>query len=280
MTGTAAALIPDLQMERNESTLPNESAGSGVSWAAVAGGAFVAAALSLILLALGAGFGLSSVSPWSNAGVSASAVGAAGIVWLIAMQAISSAMGGYIAGRLRTKWAKVHSDEVYFRDTAHGLLVWSVGLVMTASFLASAALSMVGGAASPAATQTPESDSNGYFVDSLFRSERPATERIDAATHAEAGRILTNAIAAKDLPAPDRTYLSQLIAGRTGISQPEADKRVSDVFTAARQAVDNARKAGAHLLLWLFVALLIGAFCASYAATIGGMQRDAVRSSQ
>jgi len=86
----------------------------------VIAGAFVAAALSLILLALGTGLGLSSVSPWSNVGASASTVSKAAIVWLIVMQVIASAMGGYLAGRLRTKWANIHNDEVYFRDTAHG----------------------------------------------------------------------------------------------------------------------------------------------------------------
>src|ERR1700737_2985487 len=125
----------------------NEAHSSGVSWAAVIAGAFVAAALSLILLALGTGMGLSSVSPWSNMGASASTIGRAGIAWLIIIQIIASAMGGYLAGRLRTKWATIHTDEVYFRDTAHGFLVWAVGLVVTASFLASAATSMIGGAA-------------------------------------------------------------------------------------------------------------------------------------
>src|ERR1700682_5278826 len=92
----------------------NEAYSSGMSWPAVIGGAFVAAALSLILLALGAGLGLSSVSPWSNAGASAAAVGKAAVAWLIAAQIMASAMGGYVAGRLRTKWASVHTDEVYF----------------------------------------------------------------------------------------------------------------------------------------------------------------------
>jgi len=123
----------------------HEASSSGVSWAAVIGGAVVAAAVSLILLALGTGVGLSSVSPWSNVGTSASTAGKTAIVWLIVSQIIASAMGGYLAGRLRTKWVNIHTDEVYFRDTAHGFLVWAVGLVITAAFLASAATSMVGG---------------------------------------------------------------------------------------------------------------------------------------
>jgi hypothetical protein len=119
---------------------------------AVIAGAFVAAALWLILLALGTGLGLSSVSPWSNVGASASTINSAAIVWLIIIEIVASAMGGYLAGRLRTRWATIHTDEVYFRDTAHGFLVWAVGLVITASFLASAATSMVGSAGQVRAT--------------------------------------------------------------------------------------------------------------------------------
>src|SRR5471030_2497915 len=125
----------------------NEAHTSGVSWGAVVAGAFVAAALSLALLALGTGIGFSAVSPWANAGASASAIGWTAIGWLVLMQLIASSVGGYLAGRLRTRWVNVHTHEVYFRDTAHGFLVWAVGLVITAAFLTSAATSVVGGAA-------------------------------------------------------------------------------------------------------------------------------------
>jgi len=122
----------------------NEPYVSAISWSAVIAGAFAAAALSLALLALGAGTGLSAISPWSSTGASASAVGAGAIIWLIVIEILASAMGGYVAGRLRTKWVNVHTHEVYFRDTAHGFLVWCVGLVMMAAFLATAAASVVG----------------------------------------------------------------------------------------------------------------------------------------
>jgi hypothetical protein len=77
------------------------------------------------------------------------------------------------------------------------------------------------------------------------------------------------------LPA-DQEYLAQLAAAKTGISVPEANQRVANMFANAMQAADTARKATAHLLLWLFLSLLMGAFSASYAATIGGRQRDHV----
>ena len=118
-----SSLRPVVDRETPLSVGRIEASASGVSWAAVAGGAFVAAALSLILLSLGTGLGFSAVSPWSNNGASAAAIGSGAIVWLILTQVLASALGGYLGGRLRTKWAGVHTDEVYFRDTAHGLLV-------------------------------------------------------------------------------------------------------------------------------------------------------------
>ena len=265
----------------NQTSGGNESHSSGVSWAAVIAGAFVTAALSLILLALGTGFGFSSVSLWSNVGASASTVGTSAIVWLILMQIMSSSMGGYLAGRLRTKWANIHTDEVYFRDTAHGFLAWAVALVITAAFLASAATSMMGAAAQLSATASSagaerELNPNEYFGDALFRSDNARPDSNGASVRGEAGRIFANALRQGQVPPADKSYLAQLVASKTGLSRSDAEKRVSDVFAAAQQAADTARKTIAHSLLWTFVALLIGAFCASFTATIGGRQRDHV----
>jgi len=272
-----APLVDSRQPTITEPPVKNEASSSGVSWAAVLGGAPVAAATSLILLALGTGVGLSSVSPWSNAGASASAVSKTAIAWLIVSQIIASAMGGYLAGRLRTKWVNTHTDEVYFRDTAHGFLVWAVGLVIAAAFLASAATSIVGGTAQAGATALSAADPNGYFVDSLFRSDTPASNPNDAGlVRAEAGSILANGLRQRDVPASDKTYLAKLVAARTGLSQTDAEQRVSQILAEARQAADTARKAAAHLSYWTFFALLVGAFCASFAATVGGKQRDRV----
>jgi hypothetical protein len=248
---------------------------SGVSWGAVIGGAFVAAALSLILLALGAGFGLSSISPWSNTGAARSPLGMTAIVWLIFMQIVVWSMGGYLAGRLRTKWVSIHSNEVYFRDTANGFLVWAVGVVITVTFLASAAATMVGGNGQETATKTAV-DPNAYFVDSLFRSDPPKSDVADFAGRAEAERIFAREMLDSNASAADRSYLSGLVAARTGLSRADADTRVSQVITDARQAADAARRTTARLLFWLFIALLTGAFSASLAATIGGRQRDQV----
>ncbi|HEV7822485.1 MAG TPA: hypothetical protein VGO84_14990 [Burkholderiales bacterium] len=292
--------------------LPNEARVSAVSWAAVSAGAFVAAALSVTLVALGMGLGLSAISPWSNSGASVTTIGVATIIWLILMQIISSGMGGYIAGRLRTKWVDVHTDEVFFRDTAHGFLAWAVGVVIGAAFLASAAASLLGtavetavppltAAAGAAGARAPDAARNaaggnsegryGYYVDTLMRSTPGGPSAAatggsagnDGATRAEIGRIFANGMQRQNLAPADRTYLAGLIAARTGVSQTDAEQRIDQAMgqaknaeTEARQAADTARKAAAHLSLWTFLSFLVGAFCASFAATIGGRQRDRV----
>ena len=284
MQASTAVVTPIGERPTIVSEIPgkNEAYSAGVSWPAVIGGAFVAAALALILLSLGTGLGFSSISPWSNMGAVASTIGKAAIAWLIATQIIASAMGGYLAGRLRTKWVNVHTDEVYFRDTAHGFLVWALGLVVTAAFLASAATSLAGGAMQrSAATTATDAETSGlnshaYLIDTLFRSNGSVSDRNDALARGEAERILTHGMRQGALPAADQTYLAQMVSARTGLNQAEAENRVSEVFAQAQQSAENARKALAHLSLWLFVALLSGAFCASYAGTIGGRQRDRV----
>lgn len=281
---------PEFVAAHSEASAPNREAhSSGVSWGAVIGGAFVAAALYLILLALGAGFGLSAISPWSDVGATATTAGVIAIAWLVITEIIASAFGGYLTGRLRTKWTLVHSDEVFFRDTANGFLAWAVAFVVSAAFLATAATVMAGGsaamaggservrAASANATENALADPNMYFVDALFRSGRVGGDTSDAAAKAEADRILARGLAEKQIPSADQSYLVMLVAARTGISPPEAERRVSDVITQARQAEDTVRKATAHFLLWLFLSLLMGALSASFAATIGGRQRDHVK---
>ncbi len=119
-------------------------------------------------------------------------------------------------------------------------------------------------------------EANRYYVDSLFRSGQPATAN-DVALRTEVGAIFAHAIAQRDLSEEDKRYVSARVAAHTGLSQAEASQRVDSVFEQDRQAADVARKAVAHALYWLFVALLLGAFSGSFAATFGGRQRDRIR---
>ncbi|QPN44608.1 hypothetical protein I5S86_24205 [Priestia aryabhattai] len=262
---------------------------SGVSWAAIFAGAAAAASLSLILMVLGAGLGFAATSPWADEGASAKALGISTIIWLLLTQILASGLGGYIAGRLRVKWANLHGDEVYFRDTAHGFLAWAIAtlvaamlIVSTAGGLASAGVQAGANAVGAAASMAPKPDANGYFVDSLFRSDGPAPVSDDAA-NGVAARIIARSITQGTLAEDDRAYLAQLVAQRTRLSQPEAEARVDQVFAQveqakveAKKAADTAAKVAAWTALWTFVALLCGAFFASLAALYGGRQRDRV----
>src|SRR5580700_10586672 len=224
----------------------NEASSSAVSWAAVIGGAFVAASLSLILLSLGTGLGFSAVSPWTHNGASAAAIGAGAIAWLIATQIAASALGGYLGGRLRTKWTNVHTDEVYFRDTAHGLLVWAVGMVITAGFLASSAASFAGAERSANQLNSAQDSSlnpNAYFVDTLLRGTGSAPEKPDASDRAEVSGIFAHDLRQGALPSGDQSYLALLVSARTGLNASDAEKRVTDVFGEAQEATDRVRKA-------------------------------------
>lgn len=102
--------------------------------AILAGAAAATAALSLILLMLGTGLELSSVSPWAFSGVSSTTFGVSAILWLTFTQLVAPEWrDGYLTGKLRIKWGAVHTDEVYFRDTAQGFLFWAVAALATAA---------------------------------------------------------------------------------------------------------------------------------------------------
>jgi hypothetical protein len=244
-----------------------------ISWGAVIGGAFVMAALGLVLLALGAGFGLSSVSPWPNSGVSLTSFTVEMAVWLIVVQWLSSGVGGYVAGRLGARAVRIHADEAYFRDTAHGITAWAVAVVVSMGLLASAAGTLLGGTALNAGTNKT-SDPNAYITDTLYRPAKPDAAPVPADVRAEAGRILAADIATKNVPAADKTYLAQSVAARTGVSTDEAQKRVDTAIADARQNAEKTRKAAAGSALFIGFSLLIGGFIAGIAAKIGGHHRD------
>jgi hypothetical protein len=258
-----------------------EPSGAGVSWAAVTAGAIVSCALTLVLIAFGIGLGLSVVSPWAGSGVSATTFKIGTGLYLVVIAMLSSSIGGYIAGRLRSRWIGVRSDEVYFRDTAHGFVAWALASVLGAVLLASPATSLLGGAMSGAAQATSSAASrsgpmDGY-VDTLLRSDTPAAPNSGNGSdpRGEMVRLFSSSFRnGGDIKPADREYASKVVAARTGMSQADADKRVNDVVTQVKADTDAARKATAQLAFWLTASLLLGAFCASLAATEGGGLRD------
>ena len=280
---------------------------SGTSWGAVFAGATGAAALSLVLLVLGVGLGFSSVSPWSHSGITAATLGVSAVVWLTFTQLAASGIGGYLAGRLRVRWLAVHTDEVFFRDTAHGFLAWSIASLAMATLLATSVTNIVSGGVHAAGTvaggaaaagtaitasandKAAKSDANAdtlsYSIDSLFRADPKTPGAAVPVDGAMISRIFVQDLAAGGMSPSDQTYIAQVVAQRTGSSQADAEQRVATLFNdllkakndaiqAAKQAAEAARKATAIASLWIAFSLFVGAFVASAAATYGGRLRD------
>ena len=275
--------------------VPEKSSSSATSWGAVIAGGVAAAAATLVLMLVGAGLGLTMVSPFSNEGFSLATVTVSTAIWLVVVQWLSALVGGYLAGRLRTKWVNLHTDEVFFRDTAHGFLAWALATLLVAGLLSSTISAMIGGgvqAASnvasgaamggAAAAASDDGDMTGYFVDTLLRPADP-TQPVEGGDQAsaEVSRILLASAASGEMQADDRAYLESLVAARTGLTPADAKARVDAVLERAdeaaqqaQQAAETARTAGATFALVGALSLFVGAFIASAAAALGGRLRD------
>jgi hypothetical protein len=279
---------------------------SAASWGSIAAGAVTASAVSLALVALGVGLGLSAVSPWTDTGVSASTFKVTAGVYLVLVAVMSSAIGGYLSARLRTKWVGIHTNEAFFRDTAHGFVAWAFATIISATVLGTAITHLVAGAASATASagqSAANSNPAQVYVDRLFRRESPAGSNAPAsgtapgsdagtvsgpqspapgtstgpnpATRAEVTRLWPASIQADEgLAAADRTYIARLVATNAGLNQADAEKRVDEVVQQAKADADRLRRNGAQFAFWMTAALLFGAFAASLAAAEGGQHRD------
>lgn len=277
---------------------------SAVSWASVIAGAAIAAAVSAMLVIGGAGLGFLSMSPWDREGASGAALAIGSIAWLLASQIIAYGIAGYVAGRLRTKWADADPDEIYFRDTAHGLLVWALSAVLGIVLLGSAMASIVSGTAKAGASlaggtaQAAVAVAGGaagassagnlpldYFTDALLRPDNATAPSGQTDARQEVARILVRGAVNQQLPDSDRSYLIKLVARQAGMDEAGARARLTQIEGQIKQAADQAeqktreaadaaRKAAVGFSLWAFASLLIGAFVASLAATIGGRARD------
>jgi hypothetical protein len=277
-----------------------ETSKPAVVWGPIFAGAFAAVVTTAVLMLLGSGLGLTMISPWSGESAGLTTIAASTAIWIVVVQWLSSALGGYISGRLRTKWVGVHTDEVFFRDTAHGFMAWAVatllvigmiGLHSTVLFGAGAnvAANVAGGAANAAGQNTQNSDQNsmtGYFVDTLLRpadASRLATTAPDAdqAISGQVTRILTVSAMQGEVSQEDRAYLASLVAARTGLSPQDAQARVDTTLAKvnefkvkAQAAADEARKVSATAAILGALSMAIGAFIASVAGAMGGRQRD------
>jgi hypothetical protein len=294
----------DCRMTDTTIVMPAEAkAGSPLSWSAAIAGALAATAVTLIIIALGSGIGLSFASPYS--GPSAKTMTIAAAVWLLMAETMGFATGGYLAGRLRSPAYDGVIGETTFRDAAQGLLVWALGVVAMASlagllgfFAAGATAHVTAGAAAGAARGQGMASANGptdYFVDLMFRpapsvataaGQRPTSDTVGIApagaqpalsneARAEITRILARSVSQARIDDSDRAYLAQVVAARTGLSPEEAQRRVSEVEAKAREAADTAAKAAAYVSFWTFMALLFGGAAATLGGMLGGQLRDA-----
>jgi hypothetical protein len=296
------ALVSDVEAVVVPDAVPEESSRGATSWGAVVAGGVAAAAATLVLMLVGSGLGLTMVSPFSGEGISLETATVWTAIWLVITQWLSALLGGYLAGRLRTKWVNLHTDEVFFRDTAHGFLAWALGTLLVAALLGSTISAIIGtgveaasnvaagvatGGAAAAASDEDDSNMTGYFVDMLLRPADPAAAPPAGApgstdqTSAEVSRILLASAASGKMDPDDRAYLDSLVAARTGLPAAEAKarvdavlKRAEDAAAQAKQAAETARKAGATFALVGALSLVIGAFIASAAAALGGRLRD------
>jgi hypothetical protein len=280
---------------------------SFVEWPAVLAGAVLAAALAFVFLTFGAAIGLSATSPWPGSGLSARVIASIAIFWLLAQQIGSLMIGGYVAGRMRTRWHE-RGHEAEFRDGLHGALVWAVGILIsafllfaTASATARTGLELAGRGGAPT---TGTSSALDTVIDTMLRptvtaqastaaakssttAASPATPATRAqtvsvarnfadarATRAEISRLLAGSVTSGDLSADNRAYLTELVAQHTGMSREEAERRVGNAVKGAREATNQARKAGILAGFVTAAGLVLSLGAAWWAAMKGGQHRD------
>ena len=252
---------------------PESGAQSYVEWGAVVGGAIAALATGLVLLNFGAAIGLASVSPFTSTATGLKAVGVGSAFWFLLVTLWSFALGGYLAGRLRHRWNDATPDEVEFRDFAHGLLVWSLAVLLGAVLATSGLTAAAKGLANAAGNLTANSEPIVATSDLLLRSEKPS-QGGSPDLRAEISRLLAKSIQVGEFTSADKTYLAQVVAARTGIAQADAEKRVEGAIDALKTSADRARRVAVVLAFLTASILLIGGATAWWTAAVGGRHRD------
>lgn len=263
--------------------VPTTSARSFVEWSPIIAGAVLAGSLSFVFLTFGAAIGLSATSPWPNTGLSASAAASIAVFWALAQQIGCFLAGGYVAGRMRSRWHESHADEVAFRDGLHGGLVWATGILVAAVLGATAAVTLASAGAQATvglANTTTAASAMESVVDTALRpanvSQPPPAdnEARSEDVRGEMGRLLASTIASSESDQSSVSYMAALVARQTGATQQEAEQRVSAAIAAARDAVDKARKATALTGFLTALGLMVSLGAAWWAARKGGKHRD------
>jgi hypothetical protein len=250
-----------------------------ISWSAIIAGSAVTIASSIVLTLLGVGLGFAFTPPSPDMH-SAIGLSVAAIIWMIVVQWLSSALGGFLAGRLRLKWPGLHTHEVFFRDTAHGLLTWTLATLVMLAFFASAITAPM--------MHMPRHDNNmagmeggapSHHLDPyLYRLYRVSGSSeaapLTPGQRDESALLLVQSTGKEPLAAEDRAYLTHIVEAHTGMANADAEQRVDSVTAQLKADADKARKAAASAAIIAVLSMLIGAFIASVAAAIGGARRD------
>ena len=280
-----------------------------LEWGPVILGALGATAISVVLLTFGAALGLSVVSPYPYAGISAKGLAVLTGTYVALVTVASFGAGGYLAGRLRSPWTGAVGNEItesHFRDGSYGFGVWALGVLLGSALAVSgvggvlkaavhsttavAAAGTAGAASNPnagAALSRLSMEPTDFAVDRVLAptptpagaAAAPASSRADLA--APVARVFAANLANPQLNAADRSYLVQLVMQQTGLPQADAEKRVDQAFTelkaAEQKARDSAEQARKATLIAAFLAaatLAVGCAAACGAASLGGRHRD------
>lgn len=265
------------------------------NWGAIFAGAAFALAISIVFVGFGSTLGLGLLSPWDPDGSGNTTVGVLAAVWFLVSTAVAYYAGGYVAGRMRPPVGDAAGSEVEMRDALHGAVIWALGVfvfawigVSTVSSVATGA-AQVGSTAIEAAGSVAGSDAAssvaGYTVDKLFRTSPPISSSRANEVREQGAQIIARAVADGELNANDKTYLAELVASRTALTQEEAETRVDEVYAeaqaVAQQAADAAEKATdaaqtATLVVGFLTAtgFLIALVAAWFGAVAGGAHRD------
>jgi hypothetical protein len=266
---------------------------SYIDWSGVLVGAVVASALSWLLLTFGSAIGLLAVSPYNFDSNSAAKVTMAAAVWFALTQIYAIGMGAYIAARLRPRVGDGMADEVRFRDGITGVTVWGLAIILgllvagmaagSAARTGAAAVGAIGNAAGSAARQFDPA----YTVDLLLRpaaaqNGQPApagqSREISEADRAQISRVVVNSLAQGSISDPDKQYLTQIVADRTGLPREEAERRITQTYEQAKatalDTADKIRKATSFAGFWIVFITLAAGMTAWWAGTVGGHHRD------
>ena len=250
---------------------------SRIQWGPVIGGSVIAAAVALVLhgFAMAIGVSVGSTAPtWRDASLALVMLSG---VYLLLVALLSYGAGAYLAGRMRPRLGTVSGTP--FIDGMHGLLVWGLATLLTGVLASALAIGASRLAAPSGSTAGPSASVGGeniiaFDLDRLFRGRQMQGDVTQ--TRAEASRILLSASSHRGMLDEDRSYLVRMVAANTGLSAPEAEKRVAEVSARAKENITRARRSAAILAFMAAAAALAGAAAAWFAASAAGGHREGI----